>query len=265
MKKIIYIVLLAYLTLCLSGCSSWKSKIKVSELTIDDGYVVGKVKNVSNQAYDATLEFELKSGTLKLEETCYDTFKPNETKNIKCIILEDVDDTYNVKLKNIELKEKNIPTLKEGTISNNTLEYHFEEIYDKHTLNFLSISSDYDGNSYPYIDSAEYEEDSLTIKYEIYSLNNTASFTEVYDTNTNELNSFYFTIYGDLDEDFVDDIIASVSIMNSFRNTVTSSTSMLKALSEKDVDPSKCILVDNWCVSPSYEEPMYFFSINNRY
>lgn len=264
MKKVIHIIFLISLTLCLFGCSNWKSKIKVSELKIDDGYVVGKVKNVTNQAYDATLKFELKSGSLKLEETCYDTFKPNETKDIKCIMFEDIDDTYKVKLKDIELKEKNIPTLKEGTISNNTLEYHFEEIYDKHTLNFLSISSDYDGNSYPYIDSAEYEEDSLTIKYEVYSLNNTASFTEVYDTNTNELNSFYFTIYGDLDKDFVDDIIASVSIMNSFRNTVTSSTSMLKALSEKDVDPSKCILVDNWCVSPSYEEPMYFFSIHNR-
>lgn len=263
MKRLFLFILCIIMMLMLSGCNTWKNKIEISTLKIDDGYIIGKAKNITNKAYDATLTFELKSGSLKIEEKCYETFKPNKTKDLECILDENVDNSYVVKLKNVELEEITIPKLNEGKINNNnTLEYHFENIYSSHTLNFLGFNLSDVEEKYPFIESIEYKDDKIRIESKLTQNENYASFVTEYNTTSGNLEYLFFAIPSNCDEEFVNQIFSGVSRMHPFSPLY--STDIEKTLHRTDIPDGMCVKVNDWCISSIYNNMLNSFSIHKR-
>lgn len=250
-NKYIKTVLLIIILL-ISGCgNSWKSKFQVSNLKIDDDYIVGKIKNTTDKAYNLNIIFNLKSGSLTEKDNCHMIIKPHETKKIDCISMDH--DGYKISVSNIEFKEKEIPELINGTINKETLEYHFEKIYETHRYNFTSFSliSDEEQKEYPFIDTIKYDEQDNTIEISGKFTNDNEYFNyrEKYDTKTDELKYLLFYIKT-TDEELRNSLLTKVSLMKSFRDV--NSLSINKALHRDDVSEDKCILIGGkWCVSSS--------------
>lgn len=264
MRRLFLFISCVSIVFILNGCNVWKNKIEVSKLKIDDGYIIGKVRNVTNKAYDTTLIFELKSGSLKIEEKCYETFKPNKTKDLECILDENVDDSYNVKLKNIELEEITIPKLNEGKIDDNTLKYHFEDIYSLHTLNFLNFNASDVEEKYPFIENIEYKGNEIRIESKLTQNENFASFVTEYNAINSDLEYLFFAINSDCDEEFVNQIFSGVSRMHPFSPLY--SIDIEKALQRTDIPSDECVLINEWCISPTYNhnDLLNSFSIHKQ-
>lgn len=246
MKNKVFIILILVLVLC--GCNkSWENKFQVSEFNLEDDHIVGKIKNKTNQAYDLTIEFELKNGSLTLEEKCYEKIRPYEIRNLECIAY-DVDEEYEVKINNIEFEEFEIPKLEYGEIDEETLEFYFEKIYNNHRLLATGLLFDVDDVlNYPYIDSIEYElltEDEIVIRYRTEYDKSSIYVTEYYSAESEKLNSLFVSIF-DSTEEIENEIKTNISY-----NSVINSNyiSILSALN-KDVKEGYCWIVDNWCVS----------------
>lgn len=275
---IIISILIVFLVVCLiliiSYLFSWKNKIKLSELKIKDGYIIGDVENTTGKYYEANIKFQLKNGSIKSVESCNEDFKPHKTKKIECMLVNDETNDYKIKVKNIELKEKKIPRLKNGKISINVLKYYFENIYDSHTLNFVSFSTEDIKESYPYINEIKYtNNNTIEIETNITFEETIASFNETYDVNNSELKSMTFTITSapDSSEDIISDsvaekILTKVSTMKSLATyDFYSSIDILRALKRKDIDFGYCVKVDDWCIYPDYvTQNFYLFSIHRN-
>lgn len=264
MKRLFLFIASFIMLVILSGCNNWKSSIDVSTLKIEDDYIVGKIKNTTNNAYDAIMTFELKSGSLTIEQECSEIFKPNEIKDIKCLLLDDVDDSYKVELKNVELKNKEIPNLSEGKINMDALEYHFEEIYNLHTLNFVSFNLiDNIEENYPYIEEIEYKNNEIIIKSKITQGENCVDFTGTYSTLDNEMERLSFGMLSSTDEEFIEQILSDVAKMSSIReNGGYNSISIKNTLLRKDIGKAECIKYGNICISAEYSEFINFYSIH---
>ena len=197
-KRVLYFLTFLFLVPLIAGCQkSWKSMFQVSEIKIDNDYIVAKIKNVESKAYDLKIDLQLKSGSLTETEKCYLTIKPNEIKDLKCLTMGH--NGYEAKITNIEFTEKIIPELKDGKIEQEVLEYHFDKIYEQHRLNFISFTliNDITQKDYPYISLIEYDssDSELTIGGTITDGNyNNVLYIETYNTITNELDRFSFSI-----------------------------------------------------------------------
>ena len=223
---IIISILIVFLVICLilimSYLFSWKNKIKLSELKIKDGYIIGDVENTTGKYYEANIKFQLKN----------------------------------------------------GKISTNVLKYYFENIYDSHTLNFVSFSTEDIKESYPYINEIKYtNNNTIEIETNITFEETIASFNETYDANNSELKSMTFTITSapDSSENIISDsvaekILTKVSTMKSLATyDFYSSIDILRALKRKDIDFGYCVKVDDWCIYPDYvTQNFYLFSIHRN-
>ena len=251
MKKILVIAFCAFL---LCGCGKkedgWEKKIQLSTLEIEDSYITGQIKNLEDKAYKLTLTVELKSGSLTVDNTCYETIKPNETRDLKCLILSDsVTDSYTAEVKTVTLNEMDIPELKEGEITRETLEYHFEDIYDAHTLNFVSLMSSFDDIQYPYIDKIEYKEDKVTFTCNFTKDKNFVSYVESFDAKTSKLAYAFFYASVNNDSEYTNSLLTKISLMPSISTSSSDSLAINRALKRTDIKDGYCINAGNWCIS----------------
>lgn len=261
MKKIIVIILFC---VCLCGCSkNWKSNVQISSLKYDDDYIIGKMKNLTNKAYNVKIIFKTKSGSFDDNEYCYELLRPKETIDLECLVY-GLDDTYNIEVENVELEEFEIPELTYGKIDIDTLEYHFKDIYYAHTLNFVSFKIDID-NNYPYIDEIEYSDDKIEIKGTIENDENQVFYYEDFDAKDEQLTHLYAFIKSD-DEDFISKIITKFSLMDSISSTSSDSISIGQILKRKDIAEGYCIKAGNWCIGTDYSESPGFkvFTFDRR-
>lgn len=256
MKKVLKIFLFIVLVLLICGCDNkeeekWKDVFQVSELKFDGNYIVGKVKNTKDKAYDITIYFELQSGSLIEEEFDSEVIKPNEIIDIKTLVY-GYDDSYDIKLKKIEYKEKEIPKLDYDNIDIETLKYYFEDIYDKH----LSITSfrwdlqfDEDLNYYPYIDEIKYQsyDDTINIKYSYFDSETLFQIyiSDSYSTKDEELQTVYINI-NHFDETLLSKIQSS--IIRGVTDDYSYNSSYNYYLNE-EVELGKCWVVNDWCIS----------------
>ena len=61
-KSKIFVLFILIMLLC--GCKiSWMNKFQFSDLKYKDNYIVGKVKNTTDNKYKITVYFKLKSGS----------------------------------------------------------------------------------------------------------------------------------------------------------------------------------------------------------
>ncbi len=263
MKKILVVALCTFL---LCGCGKkeddWKKTIQLSTLEIKNDYIVGQIKNLKDKAYKLTLTIELKSGSLTEEKTCYETIKPNETRNLKCILASNkINDTYTAEIKTIEITEKEIPELKEGKIDRDTLEYHFEEIFDAHTLNFVSLALLMDSMQYPFIDEIEYEKDKIVLSGSFTQENNFFSYVETFNTNTSKLSSAYFYTSVNNDEKFTDSLLTKISLMPSINLNTGDSITINRTLKRTDIKEGYCINAGSWCISTRTDDTLNSYLI----
>ena len=261
MKKKLSFLIIICLFLCGCNENKWEKNFQISSLKFNDDYdhIVGKIKNLTDKAYNIEIFFELKSGTLVESNTCYATIKPNETKNIECLIY-NIDDTYSFEIENVEFKEFSIPKLKEGEISEETFKYYFEEIYNTHTLNFVGFSTMFDNFNYPYINKINYENNKIEIKTDLKENEKSIYFTTTYNTENNELESLSGIIYNASDS-LLNEIAIQISLMNSIRDKYTmeiNNIKFYKALLNNDIEYGRCWVVDNWCITPIDEYGFFY-------
>ena len=265
MKKILLGLVIGSLGLLTIGCENKANQkaeniIQISALKLEDDYITGKIKNTdSEKAYDITITFDLKSGTLEDTGYCYESLKPSETKDLECLMY-DIDGTYTFEIQNIELEEITIPSLSEGEIDNDTLEYHFEEIYDNHINNLLllvnSLDSEYE---YPYIDSINYKGDLISIQSNFISSNNSISITEMYNSENEELFSI-LVIAQYQEEDFVKELTNYITFMNFLPQDTNSRILIKQVLSQKDLELGNCYNIGEWCIAPTYDSNIVSFT-----
>lgn len=260
MKKSLKILLCFVIMICICGCEkgkseNWKDIFQVSEVKIDDNYILGKIKNTKDKAYDITIYFELKSGTLIEEEFCFMTIKPNETRNIQTVIY-DYDDSYEVKIKKIKYEEIEIPKLDYDNITVEALEYHFEDIYDRHLdlTGFISLYIDDNLDYYPYINSIYYysSDNIIRILYVDYISEQSISiiYTGEYSIIDGSLQYLELEITGG-DKDLEENIttILAHSITDGYYDYNAIYTNL-----NKEVEDGKCWLIKDWCVSKILKE-----------
>ena len=267
MKNKLFVGLLVFVTLfMLTGCgNSWKSKFEVSKIKIKDDYIIGKIRNKTDLAYDLKITFVLKSGSLIDNETCNLIIKPEETKDLDCLAMNH--DDYDVNISNIEFTEKKIPKLSNGKINSDAFKYHFDKIYESHTYNFVSftlVNDDFE-DKYPYLDTIEYDEENNKIKITGSIMSNTdyMSFIETFNTKTNKLDNISFLIRT-TDEELKSQLLTKISAMQSFG--YGNSIEMLTAL-KYDIPEGKCYKVGyEWCVSSNIDKGTgyYFYNIDEQ-
>lgn len=251
----------------ITGRNNWKSKFGISNLAVEDDYIVGKIKNKTDEAYDITLKINLKNGSLIEEKNCYMFIKPNETKNIKCISMGFND--YKVKVNDIIFKKKKIPSITGGGITKEALEYYFEDIYEQHTNNFISFASlnrKFD-EAYPYIDKVEYDivdKNAVKITGVMGDVDCIVSYGSEYNASNNKLENIYFLITTK-DDELREKIIDKISLLSSF--SVGNYVEFKRALSREESSLEYCYKVGtDWCVSSKIneEENRYFYFINRQ-
>ena len=144
----------------LTGCGhSWDRTFAVSEIKLEDDYIVGEIRNKTDLAYDVRLKFKLINGTITDEDTCSFIMRPHQTRKIHCASTNH--ENYEAELSDIKFKEIDIPKLKDGEIDASVVEYYFEDIYNEHIYNvigFTFLDSSF-SKEYPYINNAEYSKD----------------------------------------------------------------------------------------------------------
>lgn len=113
-KSKIFVLFILIMLLC--GCKiSWMNKFQFSDLKYKDNYIVGKVKNTTDNKYKITVYFKLKSGSLVEGDSCQINLDPNQTKDIDCSAYYGKE-SYDVKIKKLEYTK--IPTLEEKNFKN---------------------------------------------------------------------------------------------------------------------------------------------------
>ncbi len=267
MKKSIKILfIIPIMVLCLCGCSKgWKKSVQISSLKYEDNYIKGRMKNLTDKAYDLTITFKVKSGSLIEKKYCYELLKPKDTIDLECIVY-DIDDTYKIEIEDVEFNEIEIPKLTTGKIDVETLKYHFADIYKEHTLNFTSFTIDINDKNYPYIDEIEYKNDEIEINGKITKGTNSLYYYETFDTKKDQLKYLNVFVYSK-DEDFINAIITKLSLMRSIFTSSNDVFSIMQVLQRKDIDYGYCIKVGNWCIGTDYsssDDSFISFSFNRR-
>ncbi len=246
------IFVLSILVILLCGCKmSWMNKFQFSNLKYKDNYIVGKIKNTTNNKYKITVDFELKSGSLVEEDTCYLNVDPKQTKDIECIASYG-EESYNVKIKQLEYTK--IPTLEEKNFKNNDdistddLEVYFEDIYHKHTLFNLSLLTKYSDNSdYPFIKSISYKDDKIQIYNSVVKENVSIDILEIYSIDNNELDQYVAQLYYDTEDELK-------QFKNSFSLamitlSISVNTDKINKILERESEEGMCYTVSKYCIS----------------
>lgn len=230
--------------------NSWEKKIQISALKYDNSnHVVGKIKNLTKNAYDVTLKIKAKSGSLVEDITCYEMLRPNESVDLSCLTYE-LDDTYSLEINRVELEKKVIPSLNKGNLEVDTLEYYFPDIYESYTLNMVPFYAFFD-LQYPSIENIDYEDDKITILGKIDNEFYSASIYFDYDVKTNKIISVDVFMVDSVDQAFIDNIIENMTYMD-FIHKGSEINLIEKTLKRKDIQSDKCILIDKWCISANY-------------
>lgn len=251
-KSKIFVLFILIMVLC--GCKiSWMNKFQFSDLKYKDNYIVGKVKNTTDNKYKITVYFKLKSGSLVEGDSCQINLDPNQTKDIDCSAYYGKE-SYDVKIKKLEYTK--IPTLEEKNfkngddISTDDLKDYFEDIYDNHTLFNLSLLTKYsDNNSYPYIKSISYKDDKIHIYNNVVKENVSIDILEIYSVDNSELEQYIAKIYYDT-EDELKEFKSSFSLALLTLSESINTYNVSKAL-EKESEDGMCYIVSKYCISYS--------------
>lgn len=254
-KRIILSFIIAIAIISITGCGSkkdeWEKMFQVSELEYEEDYIVGDIKNLTDKYYDIKIIIESKNGSIKDDNYCYETIKPNEKREFKCLATK-LNENYSNKIKDITFEELEIPdkTTKNGsTISIDELKYYYEKVYDAHTLSMtgFSFNRDVDNNDYPYIKEITYSGDEIKIYYPIYYNNSLITTTSIYEVRTGNLKDF-FVIMDDSDKELQTKVETKISILYYFTDNHFNTIKIGQAIKEP-VEDGKCYKVDNWCFS----------------
>ncbi len=267
-KDKVFLIITLIITLILTGCgNSWNNKIQASDFKLKDDYIIGKLKNVTDKAYDLKITFSLKSGSIEEDEICHELIKPKQTLNIECISTEH--EGYKVKIKDIKLDERKIKKLKSGEIDIDTFEYYFTNIYKEHLINITGIGGTENIKDWPYISEIEYNEAKDTIKISGRITENLGTdnlnyfaYTEEFDTTTGDITDFAAFIRTN-DEEFLSSILTKIAFMKSFNKYKSNSIDLLSALKHESIGLDRCLKVGTqWCVSSSIDDTLnsYFIS-----
>lgn len=107
MKKKIIVFLLLSIVIIASGCkkkNDWGNIFQFSEFTYEDSYIVGEVKNISENDYIAKIEFELVNGSI-IEQDYEEIFvSSNSKKDIK-LFNNLINTSYKIKIKNVQYEK----------------------------------------------------------------------------------------------------------------------------------------------------------------
>ena len=256
-KFCLSLILSLFILSCLVGCSSsWEKVIELSNLKIENEYVVGKIKNKTEKYLEVVISLKLKNGGLTDDDLCHVDIKPNEIKDLKCLSF-GYDSSYDVEVKSVKYSEKTIPTLKDGVINTDTLKYYFEDIYDSHDLNVSSLITSYGDVKYPPYDEIKYSsiDNEISIDYSFKYKNINVSYFEKYNTKTNQP-TILFAIVSNNDETTLYDFISKFSIIYSFlKSSSASSISTLnKTLRDKNIEYGRCMKIGSWCAFSIYDD-----------
>lgn len=247
MKKLFIIIIVL---LCVSGCKKeWEKNVQISELKYEDNYIVGRMKNLTDKAYNVTITFKVKSGSLVDSKYCYELLRPNDIIDLECLAY-NIDETYEIEIEDIKFEEVKIPQLEIGIINEETLEYHFEDIYKAHELNFISFTANIDEENYPYIEGINYNGNEINIKGNISNGENILSYTETYDVKSGDLTSLFIFILSD--EEFLNTVTTKISLMQSITRSSSESISILKTLKRTDIEVDYCVKVGTWCINTGF-------------
>lgn len=265
MKKQIVVILIG-LCLLLVGCGdSWKSKVELTDLKIDDNYVVGKIKNKTENYYDVSIDYIVKNGDFTDDGHCSMKLKPNSVDDIDCVQMK-YDSTYSVEVKNVELSELTIPKLDNSNLNEDSLEYYYKEIFKEHTTNMVSLAYDVEDFKYPYIDKVTYLSSGLIEFSTNFKYNgNFVAVTDAYNTTTKKANHIFVMVSKQASSEDISTIISRITLMYSVINDSTSYTfDMSQALKRTDYEAGKCRIFGNWCVSTNYSDTLMSFYLERR-
>lgn len=185
MKKILFIGIYCLL---LCGCEAkLDDRVQISELNYEGKYITGTMKNTTDKNYKLTINFETKDGKSKKESICYKNIKSNETKKFQCLDTE-INEIHNIKVKDLKLEEFETPKLTKGIIDEKTLEYYYEEIYNRHYETMIHLDSK--GN-FPRFDKIEYSEDTIRLSNTLLYEDNLIFVGASYSTSDNEMNTLF--------------------------------------------------------------------------
>lgn len=250
MKSIKNLFIILIMLLCCSCTKSWQRSIQISSLKYEDDYIEGRLKNLTNKAYNVIIKFKVKSGTLQDNQYCFELLRPKDTINLKCLAF-NMNETYKIEVETIELEEIEIPELKTGIIDEKTLEYYFEDIYDAHRLNFISFSTDINDKNYPYIGQIKYENKEIIINGIITKDSNKFSYQETFNTENGKLTTLFGIMHSN-EDDFTNEIIHGLSSMSSIVSSYVYSSSIESILKRTDIDEGYCVNMFDWCIGAHY-------------
>ena len=232
-NKLHIFLLLLLLSICLVGCGNdgWKSKVELSNLKIEDNYVVGKMKNKTDNYYKVRIDYIISSGSLSNESSCNDELKPNETKDIKCLEM-NYDSTYNIEIKDVILTESTIPkkTNYSGTdveITEEELDYYYKDISSDFNMQMIGIftyeNNDRDSMKYPYITSIKLSgEDKIQLYYMGTYNGIKVNVAGEYKIKSKELGSLMIFV-SNSNNDTIDTLRFNISHINFFMDNALSS------------------------------------------
>lgn len=266
MKKQVAGIILIGLCFLLVGCGdSWKSKVELTDLKIDDNYVVGKIKNKTDNYYSVSIDYIVKSGDFTDSGHCSIKLKPNSVDDIDCVQMK-YDNTYSVEVKNVELSELTIPKLDNSNLNADSLEYYYKDIFEEHTTNMVSLAYDVEDFKYPYIDKVSYyDSGEIGFRTSFNYNGNSVYVNDNYDTITNKAKSIFIMLSSNASQEDISKIIIRISSLYSVISDSTSYTlDMSQALKRTDYETGKCRLFGNWCVSTDYGDTLISFYLERR-
>ena len=237
----------------------WKRQIGFSNLKVKKDYVVGEIQNKTDKHLKLEIIFELKSGSIKDEDSCYVNIEPNDIEDLECLVY-GKNSSYSVKVKDVEISEIKEKSFKDGQrLSSNDIEDYFEDIYDQHTSLFLNLFGSRDDEfeeipSYPYLGEAKYR--LIDDRKAIYIYNSVVynktpiSVYEYYDIEKKEL--YDFSILFEEKEDVLEYFKKWIPMTILFNEDLNTSYSYrIKQVLSKNSEEGRCTSIGKYCYSKS--------------
>ena len=251
MKKSKILLILIIPVLLLSGCKAkYTSKFQFSDLKYDDDYIIGHVKNITDNKYKLEISLELKNGGIKEDAKCNVNLNPKQTKKIKCLSYHNDDVTYEVKIKDVDFKQ--IPTFEEKNfkdddkISEDDLKDYFEDAFYTHTMFNTSLLHGKTVGSYPYIKNTIYSNDKVQI-FNMDTFEDTAFTSLEYYNKDGSFSSLYIE-FSYTTQDEVDSFINNLSLSVSLIDSDLEYSDVTKYMKEP-IEDDMCYKTHGYCIS----------------
>lgn len=84
----------------------WKNKFQVSDVKIENDYYVFDVNNLTKNDYYIDIWFSATNGDITLNDAClFNKIEGNQVKHFECPTTNAINDTYKVKIKQININD----------------------------------------------------------------------------------------------------------------------------------------------------------------